>query len=266
MNAGIWPTSPAALLRDLLDVAVVAFVVYQVLLMMRGTRGAQVMLGLFAVLIAYIVSQLFDLMTLNWMMTHFVNNLFLILVVLFQSEIRRALAQVGRGPFWGGARSGQVARVVEEVVRAADRLAEQRHGALIVIARRMAIGTVIESGVRIDAEVSQPLLETLFHPRTPLHDGAVVIDGDRITAAGCVLPLATEGELPKDFGTRHRAALGMSQESDAVVIIVSEERGLISLARGGSIMFRVKPEDLRSELQELLRAGPAAVPARTEAA
>lgn len=240
-------------MRDLFDIAIVAFVVYQVLLMMRGTRGAQALLGLLVIMIAYVFSQAFSLVTMNWVMTHVVNNLFLILVVLFQNEIRRALAQVGRGPFFGGTDGGRMTRVVEAVVRAADAMSERRVGALIVIARRTAIGTVVDSGVRLDAAVSEDLLETIFHPGSPLHDGAAVIDGDRVVAAGCVLPLATEGELPKEFGTRHRAALGMSQESDALVIIVSEERGSISLARGGSILFRMKPEDLRSELQDMLR-------------
>lgn len=242
-----------SLLRDALDIAVVAFVVYQVLLMMRGTRAAQALLGLFIIMIAYVVSQTFALTTMNWVMTHVVNHIFLILVVLFQAEIRRALAQVGRGPFFGGADGSRMGRVIEAVVRACDDMAERRVGALIVIARRTAIGTVVDNGVRLEAVVSEELLETIFQPGSPLHDGAVIIDGDRLVAAGCVLPLATEGELPKEFGTRHRAALGMSQESDALVIIVSEERGSISLARGGSILFRMKPEDLRSELQELLR-------------
>lgn len=242
------------MLRDVLDIAVVGFVVYQVLLMMRGTRAAQALLGLFIIMIAYVVSQTFSLATMNWVMTHVVNHIFLILVVLFQAEIRRALAQVGRGPFFGGNDGGRMGRVIEAIVRACDDMAERRVGALIVIARRTAIGTVADSGVRLDAAVSEELLETVFQPGSALHDGAVIIDGDRLVAAGCVLPLATEGELPKEFGTRHRAALGMSQESDALVIIVSEERGSISLARGGSILFRMKPEDLRSELQELLRA------------
>lgn len=252
-----WVGLPFSWMRDLLDILVVTLVAYRVILMMRGTRGAQVLIGLFVILIAYIFSQTFELVTLNWMMTHFVNNLFLILVVLFQNEIRRALAQVGRGPFFGGADQAVATRTVEEIVRATSRLAQRRTGALIVIAQRTALGTVIESGVRLDAMVSHQLLESIFAPTTPLHDGAVVIDGPNVVAAGCVLPLATEGELPREFGTRHRAALGMSQDSDATVIIVSEERGLLSVARHGGILFNVKPEELRSELQQLFRSGQA---------
>ena len=248
-----WIGVPVSWLRDILDVLVVTLVVYRVLVMMRGTRAAQVLIGLFIILLAFILSQWLELIALNWMMTHFVNNLFLILVVLFQNEIRRALAQVGRGDIFGGQTAGEVTRAVEEVVRATSLLAEQRHGALMVIARGTALGSIVESGVHLDSVVSRRLLETIFQPKSPLHDGAVVIDGDRIMAAGCVLPLATEGELPKEFGTRHRAALGMSQESDAIVIIVSEERGVISLALQGGVIFDLKPEELRSQLQELLR-------------
>ncbi len=250
-----WLGMPISYARHALDILIVAAVVYRILIMMRGTRAAQVLFGLLVILVAFVLSQWLELLALNWLMTHFVDNLFLILVVLFQNEIRRALAQVGRGDFFGSQSIGEMARVVEEVVRACNRMAENRVGALIVVARKTALGNIVDSGMQLDSIVSQPLLETIFHPKTPLHDGAVVIEGARILAAGCVLPLATEGELPREFGTRHRAGLGMSQESDAVVIIISEERGVISLALHGGVVFDLKPEELRSQLQELLRSG-----------
>lgn len=251
-----WFSLPFSWLRDIVDVLVVAFVVYRVLVMMRGTRAGQVLVGLFVILIAYLLSQSFELLALNWLMLHFINNLFLILVVLFQNEIRRALAQVGRGAFWGGAAVGEVNLSLEEVIRATGRLAAQRVGALIVLQRKTALGAIIETGTKLDAMVHRRLLEALFVTQSPLHDGAVVIDGTRIVAAACVLPLATEGDLPKEFGTRHRAALGLSLETDAVVIVVSEQRGIISLAYGGGIIFDLKPEELRGKLLELMGVTP----------
>lgn len=239
--------------RDLVDIGVISLVVYRFFVMMRGTRASQVMFGLFIIFVAYLVSQYFELASLNWLMTHFVNHLFIILVVLFQNEIRRALAQVGRARVFGGATLEEVALVVEEIVRACVRLSEQRVGALIVVARKTALGAIVDSGTRLDSIVSQQLLETIFQPKTPLHDGAAVIDGNRLLAAGCVLPLATEGDLPREFGTRHRAALGMAQDTDAIMVVVSEERGIITLGLDGKMIFDVSPDELRSRLQHLLR-------------
>lgn len=238
---------------DIIDLTVLTAVTYRFLVMMRGTRASQVLLGLFVIFVAYLLGQYFGLLALDWLMTHFVNDLFLILVVLFQNEIRRALAQVGRARVFGGPSSEELAVVVEEIVRACVRLSEQRVGALIVITRQTALGAIVDSGTRMDSLVSQQLLETIFHPKTPLHDGAVIIDGNRIVAAGCVLPLATEGDLPKEFGTRHRAALGMAQDTDAIMVVVSEERGIVSLGLEGKMIFDVSADELRGRLQSLLR-------------
>lgn len=242
-------------LADVIDILVVAAIIYRLLLMMRGTRAAQILLGLFVIFVAYLMSQFFEIATLNWLMTHFVNNLFLILVVLFQNEIRRALARVGRAPLFGGPTSEEVTRQVEEIVRACVRMAERHCGALIVITRQTPLGHYTEHGTILDAVLSQQLLETIFFPNTPLHDGAVLIDGGRIVAAGCVLPLPQEEELKKGFGTRHRAALGVAMDTDAVVLVVSEESGSISIAFQGNLVFDLKPEELRSRLQEVLTPG-----------
>ncbi|RMF16589.1 MAG: TIGR00159 family protein [Candidatus Dadabacteria bacterium] len=242
-------------ITDIIDIIVVAAIIYRVLQMMRGTRAAQILLGLFVIFVAYLMSQFFELAALNWLMTHFVDNLFLILVVLFQNEIRRALARVGRAPLFGGPTSEEVTKQVEELVRACARMADRHCGALIVIARQTQLGHYTEHGTMLDAVLSQQLLETIFFPHTPLHDGAAIVDGGRIVAAGCVLPLSQEQELPRDFGTRHRAALGVAMDTDAVVLVVSEESGAISMALEGELVFDLKPEELRSRLQNLLAPG-----------
>jgi diadenylate cyclase len=242
-----------------LDGAVVAFVVYRVLLLIRGTRAINVLVGLFLLGIAYLGSQWANLVTLNWLLGHFLSYSFLFgVIVLFQADIRRGLAHLGRSSFLrllAPDERREQAGVVEAVARAAGQLAQHRRGALIVVERTADLGDLAEGGVRVDAEVSAELLVALFEPGGPLHDGAVVIRRGRIVAARCLLPLAATPEL-RDVGTRHRAALGLAEEVDAAVVVVSEERGEISLAVDASLHRGVDPGALREHLARVLLPAP----------
>jgi uncharacterized protein (TIGR00159 family) len=238
-------------IRDALDIVIVAYVIYTAILLIRGTRAVQMLMGLFVVVLAYFGAQALGLVTLNWLLTNVINYLVLIIIILFQHDIRRALTQVGRSPFFS---QGNIAAPVllEEIVMASVLLANRRIGALIVIERRMGLNDYIEIGVTLDAEVSKELLLSIFSPRTPLHDGAVIIQEGRIAAASCFLPLTVNPEVPKNMGTRHRAALGLAEETDAVVIVISEETGTISLVAEGDIQRNMDSASLRVELQALL--------------
>ncbi len=241
--------------QDVADILLVAFVIYRIILLIRGTRTAQVLLG-FAVLGgAYFLSRWGELMTLNWLLNHFLDYLILVILILFQDEIRRGLAQVGSQPKWWGQRRYLEPQVVEEVVAAASWMAERRIGALIVLERETGLRDVVERGVSLDARVTRELIQSIFMPNSPIHDGAVIISRGRIAAAGCVLPLSTSTSLRKTLGTRHRAAVGLSERSDAAVIVVSEERGKVSVAWGGRLHEELSSLELRGMLYEVVRLG-----------
>jgi uncharacterized protein (TIGR00159 family) len=237
--------------RDAADILIVAYVIYTAILLIRGTRAVQMLVGLFIVVLAYFVAQAFGLVTLNWLLTNVINYLVLIIIILFQNDIRRALTQVGRSPFFSQGNNAAPA-VIEEIVMACILMANRRVGALIVLERRMGLVNYVEIGVTLDAEVSKELLLSVFSPRTPLHDGAVIVQEGRLAAAGCFLPLTVNPEVPKSLGTRHRAALGLTEETDAVVVVVSEETGTISLVVEGDIRSSLDSADLRIALQELM--------------
>jgi diadenylate cyclase len=238
-----------------LDGAVVSFVVYRTLLLIRGTRAVQVLVGLILLGGAYLASQWANLVTLNWLLGHFLSYSFIFgVIVLFQADIRRGLARLGRGGLLrilAPEDRREHAGVVEAVSRASSDLARRRRGALIVIERVGDLSDVAETGVRIEAELSAELLVTLFEPGSPLHDGAVLVRRGRVAAARCLLPLTASAEL-REVGTRHRAALGLAEEIDAVVVVVSEERGEISLAVDGAFHRAVDEGALREWLAELL--------------
>jgi diadenylate cyclase len=242
------------------DVAVVGFLVYRVLLLIRGTRAINVLVGLFVLGIAYLGSQWANLITLNWLLGHFLTYSFIFgVIILFQADIRRGLAHLGRGSFLDGlasdGRRSQLA-VVDAVARSAAELSRRRRGALLVLERLADLSEVLETGVRLDALPSPELLLALFHPGGALHDGAVVIQRGRVAAAGCLLPLAVSPQL-RDVGTRHRAALGLAEEVDAAVVVVSEERGEISLAVDGVLHRGLDEVALRQLLGRLLAPAPA---------
>lgn len=227
---------------DVIDILLVAIIIYRILFMIRGTRAVQILGGLGIIFLVYVLSQLFELYTLNWMLSAFLGSVILVIVVLFQPEIRRALARFARNPF--SAAIPMELEFAEELVRSTTALVNRRIGALIVLEKETGLNEYIEEGIKLDAAVSRELLVSIFLPSSPIHDGAVIVRGGRIVAAGCFFPLATEVELDKDLGTRHRAAIGVSQETDALVVVVSEERAQISVVHYGRIITNVSNEEL----------------------
>lgn len=238
--------------RDVVDILAVAFVVYNLLLLIRGTRAVQMLLGILFVAALYYLARVAELPTLRRILESLLIFLPFAIIVLFQHEIRRALASFGRNPLWGFSRSQQVESTFNEIVLAATTLSSRRIGALIVVERLDGLRTYVENGIALDSVVSYDLLINVFTPETPLHDGAVIIQGDRIAAAASFLPLTLNPELSKDFGTRHRAALGISEETDAVAVVVSEETGVISLAFDGELVRGLDPKSLRNDLYKYL--------------
>jgi diadenylate cyclase len=236
--------------QDVADVAIVAYITYRILLLIKGTRAMQMVLGLGILGVAYVMSQVLGLFTLNWMLNRFLGSLIIILVVIFQADIRRGLTNVG-SPFFGF--RPNVADISDELAQAAGWLSAHRIGALVALERGVSLAEYIEAARQVDAHLSAELLENIFMPGSPLHDGAVIAKGDRILAAAALLPLSANPDLSRTLGTRHRAAIGLTEETDALVIVVSEEDGLISLANGGKITRGFEPAALRAALQQLAR-------------
>jgi len=238
------------------DIALVAVAVYYLLLLVRGTRAIQLLKGIGVLVVLVGVSKLADLKTFHWLMTQMLLPGVIALIVLFQPELRLALERLGRGRMWLGAVSDlkgeEMSRLIAEVGRGARQLAQSRVGALIVFEREVGLNDIIRTGKRVDAVVSTELLRTVFFPGSPLHDGAAVMRGDRMVAAGCVLPLTERDDVVALLGTRHRAALGLSEQSDAAVIIVSEESGAVSLAFDGRLFPNLTDDALRQRLLDVL--------------
>ena len=242
--------------RTLVDVSLVTVLIYQLLLLLRGTRSGAVLLVVALLFALFYLSQdgVFDLPTVNWMLDRFISSVVVLLVVLFQDDIRRALAGVMRSPLPAFGRDGKAHAQVSEVLRAATVLSQRGIGALIVIERDAPLDRYVEQGVTIDGKVGWQLLLSLFIPshRNPTHDGAVIIAKGRIAAAACFLPLAQGDDLPAQLGSRHRAALGLADETDALVIVVSEETGLCAVALMGQLDVDLRPNDLGDRLRGLL--------------
>jgi len=244
---------------DALDILIVAFAVYQIILALRGTRAFHMLLGLALLYLASRVSLRLGLVTVNWALSNLLAVWFLSIIILFQPELRRALASVGRrGSLLRAFSRYQEAHMIDEVVRAVTSLAAKKIGSIIVVERESRLTDSVYSGTTVDALVSRRLLESIFYPYSPLHDGAVILSRDRILAAACFLPLSINPELPRDLGTRHRAAVGITEESDAIAIVVSEETGMISLVVGGEITRNLDAATLRQRLSELLGPPPRA--------
>jgi uncharacterized protein (TIGR00159 family) len=237
--------------RDTVDILLVALGVYWLLLLLRGTRAVQILVGVMVLIVASLVSEIFQLVTLRLILEKLSGPAVIIIVVLFQHDIRRALARVGRG-FFPSVSGQEETQMLEEVVRAAQSLAQKRLGALIVLERDTGLDDQIEAGTAIDSNVSKDLLVSLFIPYSPLHDGAVVLQRGRIAYAGCILPLTLKDDLPEGVGTRHRAAVGITEETDAVVIVVSEETARISLVVGGEMTSDLDGPQLRVALRDTL--------------
>lgn len=242
---------------DILDIVVVAFLLYKLLMLTRDTRASQVLKGLGVLFLLYWASDWLGFKALNWILQLVVNSGAVVIVVLFQSELRRALEQIGRA---GSTRLDRVRAsegwkeqnaIVSELVTAVTNMARRRVGALIVIEQQTGLSDVATTGTRIDAEISAPLVENIFEPNTPLHDGAMIVRGHRIEAAACILTLSEDIGISRELGTRHRAALGVSETTDCIALIVSEETGIISMARGGRLTRHLEARTLRQILEDV---------------
>jgi diadenylate cyclase len=244
---------PAVSWSDALDIALVSFLVYELLLLIRGTRAVQMALSGSFLIVLFFLSRWLQLETVNWVIRNLAAYVVFAIIVLFQSDIRRALAHFGRAPFFRYfERAESAAETIEEVAVAAGTLASRRIGAIIVIERQIGLRNYIEGGIPLDAMVTYDLLASIFQPGSPLHDGAVIIQGDRVAAAACFLPLSVNPRVSRDLGTRHRAALGLTEENDAIAVVVSEESGSISLVTDGDIERGIPADALKARLRSLL--------------
>jgi len=237
--------------QDLVDVILMSIIVYRLLLIIKGTKAAHMLMGLGVLLLASLLSRYFELYTVDWLIQSFWAQIVIAIIILFQPEIRRALAQMGETPFLQTLTPAEELKSLEEIVRAAIALANRKIGALIAIERETSLKDFIEVGVPLDARVSKEILLSIFHPTSPVHDGAVVIKGNRIVAAGCFLPITMSPDISKSLGTRHRAAMGLSEETDAVILIVSEETGMVSMAIQGKLETHLDMGTLRDILTDL---------------
>src|SRR6188472_3936204 len=227
---------PAISWSDLLDIGLVSILIYELLLLIRGTRAAQMALSGGFIIGLYFLSRWLQLETVNWVIRNLASYVVFAIIVLFQADIRRALAHFGRAPFFKYfERATSADESIEDLVVAASTLAARRIGAIIVIERQIGLRNYIEGGIPLDATITYDLLATIFQPGSPLHDGAVIVQGDRIAAAACFLPLSINPKVSRELGTRHRAALGITEENDAIAIVVSEETGAITLVIGGDL-------------------------------
>ncbi|NWF75652.1 MAG: TIGR00159 family protein [Nitrospirae bacterium] len=221
--------------QDAIDIILMSIILYRLLLLIKGTRAAQMLGGLGVLLLASILSRYFELYTVDWLIQSFWTHIVIAIIILFQPEIRRALAQMGEARFLHTLTSAEELKSLDEIIKATIALSNRKIGALIAIERETSLKDFVEIGTPLDAKVSKEVLLSIFHPTSPIHDGAVVIKGNRIVAAGCFLPITTESDISRSLGTRHRAGIGLSEETDAVVIIVSEETGAISMAINGKL-------------------------------
>ena len=240
---GIW---------SVFDIALISFVIYHVLLLIRGTRAAQMLGGILIIVAAFLLSSIMPLTTLNWVMNKFYSSFIIILIIIFQDDIRHVLSRMGKKPFVPGSDSTSSQQILDEIVRAATALASKRIGALIVLDRNIILTRYINISIGLDAQISKELIMSIFHTTSPIHDGAIIIQRGRISAAGCFLPLTRKENVDPNMGTRHRAAIGVSQETDAVVVLVSEEGGSISLAVDGIISQKMDPKALKVQLNHLM--------------
>lgn len=237
-------------IQDLFDLFLVWLVVYRVLLLTKKSGSVQILSGMGILAIAYLTSIQLDLVTFNFLLEKIFSNLFLIVVILFQVEIRRALAQIGSNPFFTGVSNMSESQAMEEIAKGVIAIAQKGYGALVVIEKEITLDYFIEQGTVLDATVSTELLVSLFHPQGPLHDGAAVIRGGKLFSAGCFLPLSKNPALDKNLGTRHRAALGLSEETDALIFVVSEETRSVGMVYGGRLFLDMNLHQIRKALLE----------------
>jgi diadenylate cyclase len=238
---------------DVLDILAVSVLIYEALKLIRGTRAVQMAVGSMLVVALFYVSQLAPLQTLNWLIRNALVYVAFAAIVIFQSDIRRALAHFGQAPFFRYfTRQLASDETIEEVVVAATMLSQQRVGAIVALEREIGLRNYIESGIPLDAQLTYDLLVSIFQPTSPLHDGAVIMQGDRLAAAACFLPLTINPRLSRELGSRHRAAIGITEENDAVAIVVSEETGRISIVEDGDLEYDIDGERLRARLKSVV--------------
>jgi diadenylate cyclase len=259
----------AELIVDFIDILIVSYLLYRLFSLMRGTRAASMVFGLVAIFILSVIAQWFNLIAVNWLVSSLRTVWVIAFVILFQPELRRALATLGQNRILGRFVRVSESGVIPEIVRAVQQLAEKKIGALIVMEKDMGLKHYTETGTSVDARVTAELLGTIFTPPSPLHDGAVIVQNDRVVAAGCILPLTQDQRVSQALGTRHRAALGLSEETDAIVIVVSEETGTIGYAEAGKLHRKIDVNTLRTDLlksfgmvsEEKKEPAPASAPA-----
>ncbi len=237
--------------QDTADIALVYYLFYRLLLIIKGTRAFQMLVGIGLIVLALIASQALEFYTLDWVIHSFWSQIVIAVVILFQPEIRRALAQMGERRFFRSLSPVESSKFIEEIVKASVSMANKRIGALIVLERETDLATIVEMGTTLDAKVSKEILTSIFLPYSPIHDGATIVHSGRIIAAGCFLPLTLSSNISKTLGTRHRAAVGLTEETDAVVVVVSEETGEISVVKNGVIESNLDAPRLRKTVSEL---------------
>ena len=237
--------------QDIVDIVLVSIILYRILLLIKGTIAARMLVGFGFLLIALFLAKSLQFYTIDWLIQSFWSQLVIAVIVLFQPEIRRALAQMGESPLLQSFTSAEELKSLDEIVKASVALANRKIGALIVIEREVSLREYVEIGTSLDARVTKELLLSIFHPSSPIHDGAVVIKGNRIVAAGCFLPIRLGTSIGKSFGTRHRAGIAITEETDAVAIVVSEETGHVSMAMDGKLNYPLDMGTLRDILTEL---------------
>jgi diadenylate cyclase len=238
---------------DLLDIAIVSFLIYEFLKLIRGTRAVQMAAGSLIIVGLFYVSRLAPLQTVNWLIRNMLVYLAFAAIVIFQSDIRRALAHFGQAPFFRYLnRQAAADETIEEIVVAATMLSNLKVGAIVAVEREIGLRNYIESGIPLDATLTYDLLVTIFHPGSALHDGAVILQDNRVAAAACFLPLTVNPRISRELGTRHRAAIGLTEEGDAVAVVVSEQTGQISLALDGRIERALTPDELRERMRSLV--------------
>lgn len=237
--------------KALIEILILWFVIYRLLLFIKGTRAVQILIGLIVVLFTFLLTQQLHLDILSWILTKLLTLSVFAFLIIFQPELRRGLAHIGGQHVFGSMLKEE--QIIDEIIKACVWLSKRKIGALIAIEREVGLKTYIESGILIDSKVSTELLTTIFIPDVPMHDGGTIIEGDRIAAAGCLFPLTQNPHITKTMGTRHRAAMGLTEETDAVCIVVSEETGSISMAKAGKLVQDMNEDNLRAGLLDLYR-------------
>jgi len=239
--------------QDIVDILIVAFIIYRILLLIKGTRAGQLVIGFIIIFSVFYVSKKLELATLGWILNNFVSSIILIIVVIFQDDIRRMLIALAKNPFFRNISYVKETLFFDELINACVILAKRKTGALIVIEREVGLEEFMEIGIRLDAEVNTELILSIFQGASPLHDGAMIIREGRIKAASCILPLTSQDNIDKSLGTRHRAGIGITEVTDALSIIISEEKGIISYSYEGKIFTNISGDVLKKVLQETLR-------------